>query len=93
MITVLTVVWITVATLAIATWLWAMIASYREDDTVHLADGEEGEVAKQARNDTRMKSIERWRMVLSLSTVVGGVLVLGVYIYQGLTQSGASAFK
>ena len=89
MITVLTGVWICVACLAVGTWVWAMIASYREDDTVHLAAGEEGEVVKQARNDQRMQAIERWRMGLSLSTVVGGVLVLGLYIYQGLTQSGA----
>ena len=88
MITVLTGVWICVATLAIGTWVWAMIASYREDDTVHLAAGEEGEITKQANNDQRMKMIERWRMMLSVSTVVGGLLVLGIYIYQGFTQTG-----
>jgi len=87
MITVLTGVWICVATLAIATWIWAMVVSYREDDTVHLAAGEEVEIDKQLRNEKRMKAIERWRMALSLSTVIGGVLVLGLYIYQGLTQS------
>jgi len=93
MITVLTGVWICVAVLAIATWVWAMIASYREDDTVHLADGEEGEIDRQIRNEQRMRMIERWRMALSLSTVIGGVLVLGLYIYQGFTQSGTSAFR
>ena len=89
MITVLTGVWICVAALAIATWVWAMIIGYREDDTVHLAPGEEAEIDKQVRNAKRMKSIERWRMALSLSTVVGGVFVLGLYIYEGLTQTGA----
>lgn len=89
MITVLTGVWICVAALAIATWIWAMIIGYREDDTVHLAAGEEGEIVKQVLNEQRMKAVERWRMALSLSTVIGGVLVLGLYIYQGLTQTGA----
>lgn len=89
MITVLTGIWICVAVLAIATWIWAMVASYREDDTVHLAVGEEGEIDKQVKNADRMKKIERWRMALSLSTVVGGLLVLGLYIYQGFTQTGA----
>ena len=88
MFTVLTGIWACVAVLAIGAWVWAMIASYREDDTVHLAAGEEGEVLKQARNDQRMQAIERWRMGLSLSTVVGGMLVLGLYIYNGLTQTG-----
>ena len=92
MITVLTSIWICVAALAIATWVWAMVASYREDDTVHLAAGEEGEIDRQVRNEKRMKVIERWRMALSLSTVIGGVLVLGLYMYQGLTQ-GSSAFR
>lgn len=89
MITVLTGIWIAVAVAAIVTWVIAMIASYREDDTVHLGAGEEVEVDRQVRNEARMKSIERWRMGLSLSTVIGGVLVLGLYIYQGLTQTGA----
>jgi len=89
MITVLTGVWVALAALAIATWVFGMIAGYREDDTVHLAVGEESEIARQVKNESRMKVIERWRMALSLSTVVGGVLVLGLYIYQGLTTSGA----
>ena len=93
MITVLTSVWIAVAALALATWLYGMLASYREDDTVHLAAGEETEIAKQVRNDARMKAIERWRTALSLSTVIGGALVLGLYIYQGLTQQGVTPLK
>jgi hypothetical protein len=84
MMTVLTGIWIAVASAAIITWVVAMIASYREDDTVHLAAGEEMQIDRQLRNETRMKAIERWRMALSLSTVIGGVLVLGLYIYQGL---------
>ena len=92
MITVLTGIWIGVAVLAIATWIWAMVASYREDDTVHLAAGEEREIVHQVRTEQRMKVIERWRMTLSLSTVIGGVLVLGLYMYQGLTQ-GSSPFR
>lgn len=93
MISVLTSVWIAVAALAMATWVWAMIASYREDDTVHLAAGEEIEIERQIKNEQRMKKIERWRMSLSLSTVIGGLLVLGLYIYQGFTQTGVSAFR
>jgi len=89
MITVLTGVWVALAALAVVTWVFGMIAGYREDDTVHLAAGEESEIARQVKNESRMKVIERWRMALSLSTVVGGVLVLGLYIYQGLTTSGA----
>jgi hypothetical protein len=89
MITVLTSLWVALAALAIATWIFGMLASYREDDTVHLAPGEEGEIERQVRNERTMKKVERWRMGLSLSTVVGGMLVLGLYIYQGLTQTGA----
>ena len=89
-LTVLTFVWVAVALMAIATWVWGMLASYREDDTVHLAAGEELEIDRQIRNEQRMKVIERWRMMLSLSTVIGGVLVLGIYIYLGITQPGTS---
>jgi len=93
MMTVLAGVWAGVALLAIITWVWAMIASYREDDTVHLAVGEEVEIDKQVRNEQRMKAIERWRTALSLSTVIGGVLVLGLYIYQGLMQPGVTPLR
>ena len=91
--TVLTFIWIVIAALAITTWVWGMIASYREDDTVHLAAGEEAEIDKQVQNDRRMKAIVRWRTPLSLSTVIGGVLVLGLYIYQGLTQTGVTPLR
>ena len=81
-------IWGVVALATVIIWVVAMMASYREDDTVHLAAGEEGEIARQVKNEGRMKSIERWRMALSLSTVLGGLVVLGLYIYMGLTQSG-----
>ena len=92
MITVLTSVWVALAALAIGTWVYSTIASYREDDTVHLAAGEEGEIQRQMRNEKRMRSIEKWKMGLSVTTVVSGLLVLGLYIYEGLVH-GSEAFK
>ena len=92
-LTVLTFSWIAVAVSTIAVWVWGMLASYREDDTVHLAAGEEVEIDRQIVNEKRMKTIERWRMALSLSTVIGGVLVLGIYIYLGIMQPGTTAFR
>ena len=89
MMMVLTGIWVVLAVGAIITWVVAMFASYREDDTVHLAAGEENEIARQVKNEVRMKAIERWRMALSLSTVIGGVLTCWeLYIYMGLTQPG-----
>jgi hypothetical protein len=88
MFMVFTGIWAAVAIAAIITWIVAMFASYREDDTVHLAAGEENQINEQVRNASRMKAIERWRMGLSVTTVVGGVIVLGFYLYLGLTQGG-----
>jgi hypothetical protein len=93
MMTVLTLLWVLVAALATAVWVWGIIAGYREDDTVHLADGEEGEIRHQVQTEHLMHKIERWRTALSLSTVIGGVVVLGLYVYLGLTQTGLTPLK
>ena len=90
---VLTGIWVVIAVAAIAVWVYGILASYREDDTVHLGAGEEIEIEHQMQNEKRMKVIERWRMMLSLSTVIGGVLVLGLYIYQGLMSPGLTPLK
>jgi len=92
MFMVVTGIWGVIAVATIIIWVVAMMASYREDDTVHLGAGEEVEVDRQVRNESRMKVLERWRMTLSLSTVIGGLVVLGLYFYLGLTQGGP-AFK
>jgi len=92
MITILTSLWIALAAIAIATWVYSTIASYREDDTVHLAAGEEGQIARQVRNEKRMQAIERWKMGLSITTVVSGLVVLGLYLYMGLAH-GSEAFR
>ena len=93
MLMVLTGIWIVIAVLAIGVWIYGILTSYREDDTVHLGPGEETEIDRQIQTEKRMKTIERWRMPLSLSTVIGGVLVLGLYIYQGLMQPGLTPLK
>ena len=92
MITVLTSLWIALAAIATATWVYSTIVGYREDDTVHLGAGEEGEIDRQIRNEKKMKAIERWKTGLSLTTVVSGLIVLGLYIYMGLSH-GSEAFR
>jgi hypothetical protein len=92
MITILTSLWVALAASAIAMWVYATIASYREDDTVHLAAGEEGQIDRQVRNEKRMKTIEKWKTGLSVTTVVSGLVVLGLYLYMGLAH-GTDAFK
>lgn len=86
MISVFTMLWAALAVAAICVWVYGVLVGYREDDTVHLAAGEEGEIVKQAKTGERLAVINKWRNVLSLSTVVGGVLVLGLYLYDGFTH-------
>ena len=92
MITILASGWMALAAIAIATWVYSTIAGYREDDTVHLAAGEEGQIDQQVRNEKRMKMIDRWKMGLSITTVVSGLMVLGLYLYMGLAH-GSEAFR
>jgi len=69
-----------VATLALA--LYRKFITMREDDYVHLAAGEERLIPQQVATFKKIGAIDRWGITMTIVTVVLGLALAGLYLYQ-----------
>jgi len=61
--------------------------SHREDDTVHLADGEVGLVRHQAWVATILNRVDRWGKALSAIVLLYGLALAARVLYTGWIES------
>jgi hypothetical protein len=69
-----------IATLALA--LYRKFVTMREDDYVHLAAGEERLIPQQVATFKKIGAIDRWGITMTIITVVLGLALAGMYLYQ-----------
>jgi hypothetical protein len=69
-----------IATLGLA--LYRKLISAGEEDLIHLGPGEEGRIPQQVVLAGRLKAIDRWGKSLTVVTVVIGLAIAAVYLYQ-----------
>ena len=69
-----------VATLALA--LYRKFVSMREDDYLHLSAGEERMIPQQVATFRKIGAIDRWGITMTIVTVVFGLALAGLYLYQ-----------
>ncbi len=69
-----------VATLALA--LYRKFVSMREDDYLHLSAGEERLIPEQVATFRKIGAIDRWGITMTIVTVVFGLALAGLYLYQ-----------
>ena len=81
-VTTLVIFWavLGLATLALAGY--RKLASMREDPFVHLSPGAEGLIPQQVAMSRKMSSIDRWGIAMTIVTVVLGLALAAIYIYQ-----------
>jgi hypothetical protein len=83
--------------------LWAILAAgvigmiiYRkmvaaaEDDALHVTEGEAGKIPRQAEVAHKLEIIDRWGKMLTVVTIVSGVIVGGLYVYESWLQASSS---
>ena len=89
-LTPIVVVWaaLGVATLGLA--LYRKFMTTDEQDIVHLGPGEEQQIPKQAELAQKLVAVDRWGKTLTVVTVLVGLALAGVYLYNGW-QDPASA--
>jgi hypothetical protein len=68
------------ATLALA--LYRIILALHEDDYVHLAAGEERLIPGQVAAFRKLGLIDRWGVILTVATVVFGLALGALYLYE-----------
>jgi len=69
-----------IATLALA--LYRKFISMREDDYLHLSAGEERLIPEQVATFHKIGAIDRWGITMTIVTVVFGLALAGLYLYQ-----------
>jgi len=82
------------ATFMISVWVvlgvpTIILANYRqiltvhhEEDVVHLADSEQGEIAKQTSLARRLNTIDGWGKSLTIAVTIIGLGLATAYLYQ-----------
>lgn len=68
------------ATLALA--LYRKLVSMKEDDYLHLSAGEERLIPQQVAIFHRIGAIDRWGITMTVVTVVLGLGLAALYLYQ-----------
>jgi len=79
------VLWIIMATAVIALIVRRKMVSANEDDQLHVLNA--APVAQQAIVANKLDQIDKWGKILTVITVVFGLLVGAVYVYQYFVQS------
>ncbi len=58
-----------------------LITTHGEDDLVHLSQGEERLIPHQVAITAKIEKIDRWGEILTVATVVCGLLLAAAYLY------------
>ena len=76
-------VWVVlgVATLILAIYRH-LLTVHQEEDVVHLADSEQGEIAKQTLLARRLTTIDSWGKSLTIVVTIIGLGLATAYLYQ-----------
>ena len=69
-----------IATMGLA--LYRKLISASEEDLIHLGPGEERHIPEQIALEGRLKTVDRWGKILTVVTVLVGLAVAAVYLYQ-----------
>jgi hypothetical protein len=76
------VIWATLAIATLGLALYRKLVSNSEEDLVHLGPGEERRIPEQVALASKLKMIDRWGKILTITTVVIGLWIAALYLYQ-----------
>ena len=80
--TSLVVLWFVLGLATAGLALYRKLVSLHEEDYLHLADGEETHIPEQVAMAKKMDVIDSWGKGLTVATVVFGLAVAAVYLFQ-----------
>lgn len=80
--------WIALTLVVMALFAYRFFVARREDDTVHLADGEAPLIVEQSALASRLERIDRLRNTLTFVDLAFGIMLLAVFAYNALRTSG-----
>ena len=72
------VVWSVLALVVLALFIWRQVVSSHEDDSLHVMHGA---LSQQTSLAQKLDAIDKWGKILTVITVVFGLLIAAAYIY------------
>ena len=87
--TPLIVLWVCLGALTLGLGLYRKILSMKEDDFLHIAEGEAKLIPQQVNLARKLDWIDRVGETLTVITVVLGLVLGGLYLYQAWKASGS----
>ena len=74
----LAIVWIVLALVVLALFLWRQAIARNEDDSLHVMHGT---LTSQTSLSQKLDVIDKWGKILTVITVLMGLLIAAAYIY------------
>jgi len=72
------VLWVLLAASVLVLIVWRKMVANQEDDTIHVL---QGSVAQQVTVAHKLEVIDKWGKILTVVTLVYGLILGGTYIY------------
>ena len=76
------VVWVILAVATLGLALYRKLISAGEEDLIHLGPGQERHIPEQIALAGKLKAVDRWGKTLTVVTVLIGLAMAAVYLYQ-----------
>lgn len=84
----LAIVWAVLALAVLVLFVWRKSVARNEDDSLHVLDAASGQqTASQAAVAQKLEFIDKWGKVVTVITIIVGVVVGGLFIYQSWVQN------
>jgi hypothetical protein len=80
-------VWCVLAVIVLSMAGYRKMIARREDDRVHLNDGDITLVNSQKALAAQLSSIDKWGQILTIATVAFGLALGSIYLYNGWIAS------
>jgi hypothetical protein len=85
----LTILWSLLAIAVIGLALYRKLVASREDDLIHVGAGEEELISRQLEIAQKLEEIDRLGKILTVVTLIFGLVIAAIFLYQGWVQSQA----
>jgi hypothetical protein len=77
------VLWSVLAAVVLAMVVWRKMVASKEDDNIHMLDGGGSVAQQQTQLAQKLDQIDKWGKLLTIITLIFGVILAAAYIYQG----------
>jgi hypothetical protein len=83
------VLWAVLALIVIALIVIRRRIALGEDDTIHVMEGDAAQIPHQREIAQKLEVVDRWGKSLTIATVVFGLVLGALWVYQGWVNSSS----